>query len=96
MGQFLYVVGGWTGGVANWFDNHIASGHEFGARGLGEWPGIHPCGRSDFGLAYDPGTNKSVCAGRRPSGTVVSSTRPMRLTSLRCQAGPVEPGDLAA
>ncbi|MFL5239486.1 MAG: hypothetical protein ACJ8EL_18200 [Rhizomicrobium sp.] len=67
IGQFLYTVGGWTGGVptglttTNRLDMTAA---------LGAWSSgvAFPSGRSDFGLAYDAGTNKLYAIGGDTQG----------------------------
>ena len=41
VGQYLYVVGGWTGGAPTGLTTTNASEHEFSARSMGKWPGVH-------------------------------------------------------
>jgi hypothetical protein len=62
LGQYLYVVGGWTGGettglTTTWRLNMSS------APGVWENGPAFPMGRADFGLAYDPGTDKLYALG---------------------------------
>jgi Kelch motif len=57
IGQFLYVVGGWTGFAPNGLTttNRLDMSS---APGVWESGPAFTMGRADFGLAHDPGTNK--------------------------------------
>jgi hypothetical protein len=57
LGQYLYIVGGWTGGASTGL---TASSRLDMTSAPGVWSNgpAFPMGRADFGLAYDPGTDK--------------------------------------
>jgi hypothetical protein len=62
VGQYLYVVGGWTGGGPNGLTTTTRLDMS-SAPGLWEnGPEFAP-GRADFGLAYNPGSNKLFVLG---------------------------------
>jgi hypothetical protein len=62
VGQYLYLAGGWTGGAPNGLTTtrrlNMSS-----APGVWETGPTFTMGRSDFGLAYDAGTNKLYALG---------------------------------
>ncbi len=62
IGQYLYVVGGWTGGAPNGLTTTTRLNMS-SAPGVWENGPAFPMGRSDFGLAYDAGTNKLYALG---------------------------------
>src|SRR4029079_11949884 len=67
VGQYLYVAGGWTGGAPTGLTTtrrlNMSS-----APGVWENGPAFPMGRSDFGLAYDAGTNKLYALGGDTQG----------------------------
>jgi N-acetylneuraminic acid mutarotase len=62
VGQFLYVVGGWTGGGPTGLTTTMRLDMS-SAPGVWENGPSFPQGRSDFGLAYDTGTNTLYALG---------------------------------
>jgi Kelch motif len=62
VGQYLYVVGGWTGGAPNGLTTTTRLDMS-SAPGVWENGPAFPMGRADFGLAYDAGTNKLYALG---------------------------------
>ena len=65
IGQFLYVVGGFDPSAVNFTTTlRLDMSSAPGAWDTG--PTFTPQ-LADFGLAYDPGTNKLYCDGRRPA-----------------------------
>ncbi|PYK63249.1 MAG: hypothetical protein DME50_17910, partial [Verrucomicrobia bacterium] len=67
VGQFLYVVGGWTGGAPNGLTTTRRLDMS-SAPGTWEDGPTFPMGRSDFGLAYDAGTNTLYAMGGDTQG----------------------------
>jgi hypothetical protein len=67
VGQYLYVVGGWTGGAPTGLTTtrrlNMSS-----APGVWESGPAFPTGRSDFGLAYDAGTDTLYALGGDTQG----------------------------
>src|SRR4029077_6827209 len=63
IGQFLYVVGGWTGGAPNGLTTTTRLDMS-SAPGVWENGPAFTMGRSDFGLAHDQLTNKLYALGR--------------------------------
>jgi hypothetical protein len=62
IGQFLYVVGGWTGFAPNGLTTTRRLDMT-SAPGVWEDGPSFTMGRSDFGVAHDPGTNKLYALG---------------------------------
>jgi hypothetical protein len=62
VGQYLYVVGGWTGGGPNGLTTTTRLNMS-SAPGVWENGPVFPLGRADFGLAYDAETNKLFVLG---------------------------------
>jgi hypothetical protein len=62
VGQYLYVVGGWTGGAPNGLTTTRRLDMS-SAPGVWEDGPAFTMGRADFGLAYDAGTNKLYALG---------------------------------
>ena len=67
VGQFLYLAGGWTGGASTGLTTTRRLDMS-SAPGAWENGPAFTMGRSDFGMAYDPTTNKLYANGRRPPG----------------------------
>ena len=67
VGQYLYVVGGWTGGVSTGLMTTTRLNMS-SAPGVWENGPAFPMGRSDFGLAYDAGNNKLYALGGDTQG----------------------------
>jgi len=62
VGQYLYVIGGWTGGGPNGLTTTTRLNMS-SAPGLWENGPMFSPGRADFGLAYNPGNNKLFVLG---------------------------------
>ena len=62
VGQYLYVVGGWTGGAPTGLTTTTRLDMS-SAPGVWENGPAFTMGRADFGLAYDAGTNKLYALG---------------------------------
>ena len=67
VGQFLYVVGGWTGGGPTGLTTTTRLDMS-SAPGVWSTGPAFPMGRADFGLAYDAGTNKLYALGGDTQG----------------------------
>ncbi len=75
VGQFLYVVGGWTGGAPTGLTTTTRLDMS-SAPGVWENGPAFTMGRADFGLAYDAGNNKLYALGGdlNNDGTFFNST----------------------
>ena len=67
VGQFLYLAGGWTGGAPTGLTTTRRLDMS-SAPGAWENGPAFTMGRSDFGMAYDPTTNKLYAMGGDTSG----------------------------
>jgi len=67
VGQYLYVVGGWTGGAPTGLTTTVRLDMS-SAPGVWENGPAFPMGRSDFGLAYDAGNDTLYALGGDAQG----------------------------